>query len=74
MFSCSQQLTSVFADHRCKKANKCNTKAGPHVNSLKSEMKLFPHDSCSHSVPNYRVVVVKDAQYSWQRFIKADFG
>ena len=64
----------MFTDHRCKKANKCKAESGPHMNPLKSEMKLLQHDSCSHSVPDYNVVVVKDAQYSWQRFIKEDFG
>lgn len=63
----------TFTDYRCLKGIKCKAEAGPHINSRKSVMKLDQQDSHSHLVPNPHVVPVKDAQYSWQRFMKTDF-
>ena len=73
-FSDSHHLTVTFTDRRCKKGNKRKAEAGPHMNPVKSAMKPLQHESRSHPVPNHHAVAVKDAQYSWQRLIKADFG
>lgn len=42
------------------------------MNSVKKAMKLPQHHGCSHPVPNHHILAVKDPQYSWQIFIKAE--
>lgn len=63
----------MFTDHRCKTGNNCKAEEGPRRNLVKSVMKLLQHDIPYHPVPNLHTVAVKDAQYSWQRFMKTDF-
>lgn len=43
------------------------------MNLVKNVMKLLQHDIPYHPVPNHHIVAVKDAQFSWQRFMKTDF-
>jgi len=70
-FSYPHQLTVMFTYPRCKKGNKHKAVAGPHMNPVKTVMKLLQCVSFFHLVPKYQTVAVKDTP--WQRLINAYF-